>query len=363
MRGEGYHRKTPAVRGGGEIARRTGETLARMGQRKTSSSGPPGELELVRAFERHRVLVLGDLILDRYVWGDAERISPEAPVPVVRVGRQESMLGGAGNVARNLSSLGAQVELVGLVGDDAAAGEIRKLCDKWKIETRGVLADGRRPTTEKTRIIARAQQMVRIDREDDGPVSEELVGRLVEGLRASAPGAAGAIVQDYGKGLLAPPLLAEALAIFAECGVRVFVDPKDPPWNFPGAELVKPNLREAERLAGIRARDDADLERMGRRVLEECGARAVAITRGGRGMSLFEPGEPARHVATTPRAVADVAGAGDTAIAALALARLSGADWRTAARLANAAAGAVVEVPGTATVAPEQLVAALGAAP
>ena len=326
-------------------------------------SGSGRELELVEAFGRHRVLVLGDLILDRYVWGSTERISPEAPVPVVRVDRESAMLGGAGNVARNLSSLGAQVELVGLVGEDAAAHGIRQLCDRWKIETRNLLSDERRPTTQKTRIIARAQQVVRIDREDDEPVRSELVGRLLEGLRASAPGASGAIVQDYGKGLLASPLLDEALAIFAECGVRVFVDPKTPPWRFEGAELVKPNLREAEAVAGIRVRGEDDLERLGRRLLQDCRARTLAITRGPEGMSLFESGTPTEHVSTTPRAVADVAGAGDTAIAALTLARLSQCEWREAARLANAAAGVVVEVPGTATVTPEQLVAALGAGP
>ena len=263
-------------------------------------------------------------------------------------------------MARNLSSLGAQVELVGLVGEDAAAHEIRRLCGRWKIETRHLLADENRPTTEKTRIIARAQQVVRIDRENDQPVDSELLERLIEGLRVSARGATGAIVQDYGKGLLARPLLAEAMAIFADCGVRVFVDPKAHPWSFEGAELVKPNLREAEDVAGIRVRGDADLERLGRSVLSECGARTLAITRGREGMSLFEAGAHTQHVPTTPRDVADVAGAGDTAIAALTLARLSDGDWREAARLANAAAGVVVGVPGTATVTPEQLIAALG---
>jgi D-beta-D-heptose 7-phosphate kinase/D-beta-D-heptose 1-phosphate adenosyltransferase len=152
------------------------------------------------------------------------------------------------------------------------------------------------------------------------------------------------------------------MGIFGEHGVRVFVDPKEPPWVFPGAELLKPNLREAEAVTGIRVRSPADLERMGRRLLLQCGAAAVAITRGREGMSLFSPGVPTEHVPTTARAVADVAGAGDTAIAALALARLSGASWTEAAHLANLAAGVVVQVPGTATVTPEELLAALGSA-
>jgi D-beta-D-heptose 7-phosphate kinase/D-beta-D-heptose 1-phosphate adenosyltransferase len=205
--------------------------------------------------------------------------------------------------------------------------------------------------------------VVRYDREADHPIGAALVDRLVERLRESSPHVQGAIIQDYAKGLLAPQLLAEALAIFAEHGVRVFVDPKEPPWRFPGAELLKPNLREAESVTGIRVHGEADLERLGRRLLRDCGAGTVAITRGRDGMSLFSPGAPTEHVATMPRAVADVAGAGDTAIATLALARLSGASWAEAALLANLAAGVVVQVPGTATVTPEELLAALGAAP
>jgi len=321
------------------------------------------ERALIRSFSDFRVLVIGDLILDRYVWGNTERISPEAPVPVVRVDRESTMLGGAGNVARNLSSLGAQVELVSLTGADEAGAEIRRLCEDWKIETRGVVADPSRPTTEKTRIIARAQQVVRYDRETDEPVSSDLAERLLEGVREAARRADGAILEDYQKGLLSPEVLAEVLSLLRQAGVRVFVDPKGTPWSFRGVELVKPNLREAEQVGQIRVRSDSDLERLGRALLELCGSQTVAITRGMEGMTLFSHGEPTLHVPTAPRAVADVAGAGDTAIAALALARLAGASWREAARISNAAAGVVVSVPGTATVDPEKLLAALGTAP
>jgi D-beta-D-heptose 7-phosphate kinase/D-beta-D-heptose 1-phosphate adenosyltransferase len=326
-------------------------------------SGAARERELIRSFSGFRVLVIGDLILDRYVWGSTERISPEAPVPVVRVDRESTMLGGAGNVARNLSSLGAQVELVSLTGSDEAGAEIRRLCEAWKIETRHVIADASRPTTEKTRIIARAQQVVRYDREVDEPVSEALAERLIEGVREAAAGVDGAILEDYQKGMLAPAVLAEVLSVLAQARVRVFVDPKGAPWNFHGVELVKPNLREAEQISQIRVRSDLDLEQLGRALLELCGAQTVAITRGMEGMSLFSRGERTLHVPTAPRAVADVAGAGDTAIAALALARLAGGSWREAARISNAAAGVVVSVPGTATVDPEELLAALGTAP
>ncbi len=319
-------------------------------------------LQLIQAFPEHRVAVLGDLILDRYVWGSCERISPEAPVPVVHVDRESAMLGGAGNVARNLSSLGAQVQLLSVTGDDAAADEIARLCESWKIETRGVLRDDTRPTTEKTRIIARSQQVVRYDRERDDALPGPLAEQLLERLRECARHVDGVIIEDYAKGLLQPELMSEALRSFAEHGVPAFVDPKEPPWAFAGVELVKPNLREAEGVSGVRVRGEGDLERLGERLLELSGARTVAVTRGREGMTLFRAGEPPLHVPTTARAVADVAGAGDTAIAALGLARLSGADWREAAELSNMAAGIVVEVPGTATVTPGQLVSAFGGA-
>ena len=189
-----------------------------------------------------------------------------------------------------------------------------------------------------------------------------MVGRL-DVLRECAARVNGLIIEDYAKGLLQAPLMAEALAIFSGRGIPTFIDPKEAPWDFGGVTLVKPNLREAEAISGVRVRNDADLERLGQRLLELSGAQTIAVTRGRQGMTLFRAGEPSLTVDTTPRAVADVAGAGDTAIAVLSLARLSGADWREAAELSNLAAGIVVEVPGTATVTPDQLRAALGNRP
>ncbi len=300
--------------------------------------------------------MLGDLILDRYLWGNTERISPEAPVPVVRVERESTMLGGAGNVARNLASLGAHVDMVGVIGKDAQGDELLALCDRWKIDTRHVVREGARPTTEKTRIIARAQQVVRYDRETDTPISQGTIERVLAGVRAGAADVQGVILEDYGKGLFSSELIADSMRTLAEAGVPVFVDPKDPPWDvYRGAELIKPNQREAEQLVGIRARNEADVERLGREVLERSGARNLALTRGSEGMSMFSADEPTHHIPTAARAVADVAGAGDTVIASLALARLAGATWQEAAELANAAASVVVAVPGTATLTREQL--------
>ncbi len=315
---------------------------------------------IISQFSGQRIGVLGDLILDRYVWGSVDRISPEAPVPVVRVDRMSAMLGGAGNVARNLTSLGAQVELAAVIGDDEPGRQLHRLCAEWKIDDAGVVAETARPTTLKTRVIARAQQVVRYDRETEQPVGPASAEALLDALRNSATGLDGIIIQDYGKGLLSTDVLREAMVIFSDARVPVFVDPKEGDWQvYRGAELIKPNLREAEALLRTQVHSDADLERLGRELVAHTRARVIAITRGEAGISLFSAEEGVQHVPTTPHAVADVAGAGDTAIATLALARLSGASWLEAAQMANAAAGFVVGVPGTATLTLRDLQAAL----
>jgi D-beta-D-heptose 7-phosphate kinase/D-beta-D-heptose 1-phosphate adenosyltransferase len=318
----------------------------------------------IAAFERVRVLVVGDVILDRYVWGAVERISPEAPVPVVRVTRESIMLGGAGNVARNLVSLGGQVRFAAVVGEDDAGGEIARLLSDWKIDPAGLAIDPERPTTVKTRVIARAQQVVRFDRESDDPIGDASGRRLVASARSSAAHVDGVILQDYGKGVLTGDVLRELMALFRERELPVFVDPKSENWElYRGAELLKPNLREAADVAGIRLRKPEDVARIGRALLERTGVRTVAITQGEAGMTLFYANGGVEHVATRPRAVAEASGAGDTAIAALALARLAGAEWPEAARIANAAAGVVVGVPGTSTLSPRELRDALRGTP
>jgi D-beta-D-heptose 7-phosphate kinase/D-beta-D-heptose 1-phosphate adenosyltransferase len=318
--------------------------------------------QLVQQFPGHRILVLGDLILDRYVWGNTDRISPEAPVPIVRVESESIMLGGAGNVARNLASLGAHVEVLGLVGEDETAAQLEGLFDRWKIDTRILLRESSRPTTLKTRVISRGQQVVRYDRESEDPISGALAGRLLDALRSGAARAQAAIVQNYGKGLLTPEVVCEAMTIFEEQGVRVFVDPKEPPWEiYRGAELIKPNQREAEELTHIRVREEADIERIGNQLLALCNGATIAVTRGGSGTTLFTSDKGMCHVPTQRHEVSDVAGAGDTAIAALTLARLSAGSWRESAELANLAAGVVVQIAGTATITPQELLEAVGA--
>ncbi|MFQ5697699.1 MAG: bifunctional heptose 7-phosphate kinase/heptose 1-phosphate adenyltransferase [Myxococcota bacterium] len=323
-------------------------------------SAPGRMVEVVGRFEALRLLVLGDVMLDRYIWGSVERISPEAPVPVVRVERESTMLGGAGNVARTIASLGARAGLVALVGDDDAGELVADRLSDWKIDAKGVIVDPRRPTTQKTRVIAQAQQMVRFDRESDDPIPSDLARRLLEGVAAGIREADGVIVQDYGKGLLQDSVLEGVMKIVAERALPVFIDPKGGDWGrFRGAELVKPNQREAEAAAGMRIRCQRDVEICGSRLLEQTGARTLAITRGGEGMSfVFEDGRCA-HFAGRRRPVAEASGAGDTAIATLALARLAGGRWSEAAALANAAAGLVVSVPGTAAISARDLLEAV----
>lgn len=318
-------------------------------------------IELTSRFEGLRVLVLGDAILDRYVWGKVDRISPEAPVPVVAVTRESTMLGGAANVAWNLSSLGASVELFSVVGEDESARELARLLSETKVDGSYVTVDPERPTTVKTRIVARAQQLVRFDRESESDISPEATDALLEALRARAPRAGAAILQDYGKGLLSGVVIRQAMEIFAGAGVPVFVDPKAANWSlFEGAELVKPNLREAQELTGRRVDDDAGIESLGRELLDRTGARTVVITRGEAGMDLFHRDAPSEHFPAQVRAVGEATGAGDTAIAMLALARSAGGSWSEAAELANVAAGAVVAVPGTASVTRDELLAQFG---
>ncbi len=316
--------------------------------------------ELVHEFADRRVLVLGDVMLDRYVWGSVDRISPESPVPVVVVDRESTMLGGAGNVARNLASLGAQVEVVTVVGDDPAAAELRRLMAGWKIPTDGFVVDPARPTTEKTRVIARNQQVVRYDRECDLAIDAAATAQVLSAVRERAERAEGVIVEDYSKGMLARDVLAGAMRSFREARVRCFIDPKAEPWDvYDGAELVKPNLREASERVQIRIRGDGDLERVGWAVVEATGAEMIAITRGEEGMELFGADGSSEHVPAHRRGVSDLAGAGDTTIAVLTLARLSGASWSEAARLAVGAAGFVVSIPGTATLTPDDLIGAM----
>jgi D-beta-D-heptose 7-phosphate kinase/D-beta-D-heptose 1-phosphate adenosyltransferase len=304
---------------------------------------------LLRGFRSVRLLVVGDLVLDEYVWGDVERVSPEAPVPVVHVREETVVLGGAANVARNVVALGGGVSFCSVVGDDAAGRRAADLIKNLGIDAGGLLVAPGRLTTRKTRVVARAQQVVRFDRETLEPPPAALGRRLLGAIEAQLPACSGVVLEDYGKGVLSKPVVAGAMRRFLAEGLPVVVDPKTSLAPFRGAELLKPNLREAEALSGVAIRSRADLVRAVARLRRRIGGGAVVITRGADGMSVFDREPEGIDVPTLAREVFDVQGAGDTSIAALALALRSGATLLEAAVIANAAAGVVVGKVGTAT--------------
>jgi D-beta-D-heptose 7-phosphate kinase/D-beta-D-heptose 1-phosphate adenosyltransferase len=312
----------------------------------------PLQRRLARVLERMaglRLLVVGDVVLDEFVLGDVERVSPEAPVPVVRVREQAVALGGAANVARAAAGLGASPRVFGVVGDDEAGACVAELLRAHDLDPSQLLAVADRPTTRKTRVVARSQQLVRLDRESGEPLARQTARELRARVRAAAEGAAVAVLADYGKGVLGRALVGGLLRDLAAAGVPAMVDPKDSLAGYRGAALLKPNLREAAALSGMAIRDDGDLATAAARLQRRIGGGDVVITRGARGMAVFRAGRGGVDVPTRRREVFDVQGAGDTAMAALALSLRAGADPFEAAVLANAAAGVVVGKFGTAT--------------
>jgi D-beta-D-heptose 7-phosphate kinase/D-beta-D-heptose 1-phosphate adenosyltransferase len=307
-----------------------------------------------------RVLVLGDVMLDEFVWGRVSRISPEAPVPVVQVTGQSFHLGGAGNVAANVRSLGGAAVLAGAVGRDAAGDRVREALAASGAEPQLVELGGGRPTTVKTRIVAHSQQVVRADREDASELPAPAEAALVEAVRRGLLACDALVVSDYQKGVVTASLLRRVLPLAQRRRVPVLVDPKVRHFRlYRGATVVTPNQVEAEQATGLRLRGPSDLVAAGRKVLSLLGCRAVLVTRGEHGMSLLERGRPPLHVPTTAREVFDVTGAGDTVIATMALALAAGATLPEAAVLANCAAGVVVGKVGTAQAAPGEVLAAV----
>jgi len=309
-----------------------------------------------------RLLVLGDVMLDEFLWGKVSRISPEAPVPVVQVERQSFHLGGAGNVAGNVRALGGGAVLTGVVGADAAGARVREQLEAAGVEARLVVCDTR-PTTVKTRIIAHHQQVVRADRESSHDLPEALADALLEQVRGALASCRALILSDYQKGVVTPQVMREALAMARRRGIPVLVDPKVRHFAlYRRVALVTPNQLEAEQATGIRIRSQDDLQAAGRKILAALRCDAALVTRGEHGMSLFERGRRAVHIPTAAREVFDVTGAGDTVIATIGLALCAGSRLAEAARLANAAAGVVVGKLGTATAAPDEVLAAVEAA-
>jgi len=313
---------------------------------------------IVRNFQRKRVLVLGDVMLDKYIWGNVSRISPEAPVPVVEVIKSTFCLGGAGNVHHNLESLGASSLLVGVVGEDAEGRWIKK----HVAECRGIFTVERRPTTVKTRIIAHHQQVVRVDQEKKKPIPAGVEDKILHFLQKE--NYEGIIISDYNKGIVTKSLMSRTLTYAKEQRVSVFVDPKVENFSFfSPVTLITPNHFEAEKIVHHPCQRESEIERAGREILSKIEALYLIIKRGEEGMSIFEKKRKPVHIPTIAREVFDVTGAGDTVIATAALSLLAGATIHEAAVLSNAAAGIVVGKIGTATVTPEELIEQMGMVP
>ena len=314
---------------------------------------------LAENFSGKRIVVLGDVMLDEFIWGRVRRISPEAPVPVVEVDRQSLAIGGAGNVASNLMTLGASPTPIGVVGNDADAERLRSAFRDLGVSVDGLVVDAGRPTTSKTRVIAHSQQVVRADRESRTPINVEIEERLLEIFRDQVDGADAVVVSDYGKGLLTPSFLAGALTTAREQGLTVCLDPKMRNFvHYQPVTVITPNNQEAAEAAGIPIEDERSLIEAGRKLLTSIDCRALLITRGEEGMTLFTE-DGVSHIPTVAREVYDVTGAGDTVVATLALAIASGATLEEAAVLANHAAGVVVGKVGTASVTREELLATM----
>ena len=319
---------------------------------------------VVAALAGRRLLVVGDVMLDEYVSGDARRVCPEAPVPVVEAAERWSAPGGAANAAANAAALNGLPVLGGVTGDDPAAAELALAARAAGVDPSGLVADPSRPTTAKLRVLARGQQVIRVDTERCESLPPGPAGLLAGWAERAAAQADAVLVSDYGKGVFAGDLAARVIAAARRSGKPVVADPKGcEPGRYAGAAMVKPNAGELAALTGLPVRTDAELLVAGVRLAETLSGTAVLVTRGADGMALFRAGELPQALPAAPaRRVYDVTGAGDTAAAALALGLAAGLSVEAAARLANAAAGVSVSKVGTAVVRPAELAAALAEA-
>jgi D-glycero-beta-D-manno-heptose-7-phosphate kinase len=321
--------------------------------------------QILTAAQKTRVLVVGDVMLDQFIWGGVSRISPEAPVPVVDFSRESFMPGGAANVARNLVSLETPAELFGAIGHDDAANKLLKLLSEQKIGGAGLVKNSTRHTSIKTRIVAHQQQVVRVDRETRGALDAKTNAQLVAEIKKKISSADAVIVGDYGKGVVTQPLLDELKSLCRERGVWLSLDPKPVHHlNLSNLSLITPNRKEAFELADLpddtknsNPFDDKNLMLVAERLLKELRPALLLVTLGELGMLLCQRDEKPFHIPTVAQEVFDVSGAGDTVIATFTLAIAAGASPMEAAILSNHAAGIVVGKVGTAITTPEELIA------
>lgn len=317
--------------------------------------------QYLQRFPQAGLLVIGDLILDHYVMGRVSRISPEAPVPVVHVESETLRLGGAANVFNNILALGGKADLCGVIGADESGRLLLKELGKSRSGRGGVIIDHDRPTTRKSRVIAHNQQIVRYDMEGRQELKKTLQKRLLRYVESRIRELSCIVVSDYAKGVVSAALMAELTRMAALRKIPVIVDPKVEHFGYyKGVTVITPNHLEATQAAGLHGDDDQTVNQAGAVIRQRLGCQSVLITRGEKGMSLYEGEGASWHLPTQARQVYDVTGAGDTVIGTLALALATGASMREAATLANHAAGIVVGMVGTATVSPKQLLEAVG---
>ena len=306
-----------------------------------------------------RVLVVGDVMLDRFVQGEVSRVSAEAPIPVLAHSRESIMLGGAGNVARNIAALGGSATLIGLVGEDLPAQELGRLVAGEPLLRGALISDPSRATTVKMRFSAAGQQLLRVDTEVVCPAAAGVEESLVKAIGDNAIESRAILLSDYGKGVVTPAIIAACLAAARAHGARIIVDSKARGFGHYGpVDLVKPNAAELARATDLPTETDQQIELALAKALADCDAKAILVTRAARGLSLAVRGEPVRHVSRSPPEVFDTAGAGDTVLAALGLALASGAPLSVSADMALLASSLVVQKAGVATVSPEELIEA-----
>jgi D-beta-D-heptose 7-phosphate kinase / D-beta-D-heptose 1-phosphate adenosyltransferase len=313
-------------------------------------------IERLEAVRGVRILIVGDIMLDRFIYGAAERLSPEAPVPVLKFDRESAMPGGAANVARNVSEFGASVELIGLVGRDGAGDELRKLFETCSRSRLSMVESDRRPTTVKSRFVVDRQQILRVDMEEAKPADEAEERSLIAAIVEAAGRVDLIILSDYAKGVLTPAVVQAAIRAGHDRGIPIVVDPKTSDFRcYDGASVVTPNLSELERAVRRSCPDDETVIAGAHELMEQASLGAVLVTRGGQGMTLIEEGVPPTHLRTTARQVFDVSGAGDTVVSVLSVLLAEGLALADAAFAANLAAGLVVEKLGTASVTRDEL--------
>ncbi len=315
-----------------------------------------GLRRIVASFKQAKILVLGDLILDEFIWGEVSRISPEAPVPVVWVNSESFMPGGAANVANNVHALGGEVFICGVIGSDERGRILTDDLRRKNIDVEGIIIDNERPTTLKTRVIAHHQQVVRIDREKVEDIDDNIIGQILTFLKEKITDVDAVLIEDYGKGMIVPRLLQEIVVLTQKHKKIITVDPKENHFSFyRNVTLITPNHHEASGVTGKKVKTDQDLEEVGRSLLETQQPEAVLITLGEEGMRLFEKKKQSVHIPTVAQEVFDVSGAGDTVISAATVALASGASMLEAAHISNYAAGIVVEKVGVAVATQEEL--------